>query len=147
MIIWHLVKRSVESLVARPLGEAERRHVAELLLAGELAFFERLAVADQRHAIGVLRRFDVLQPGAPATARRAALLHDIGKVDCGLGTIQRVIATVIGPRTETFRRYHNHERIGIELLESAGSHPETLALLRGMGSPVVVEALRRADNL
>jgi hypothetical protein len=97
--------------------------------------------------MGVLSRFDVLQPGAMVAARRAALLHDIGKIDCGLGTVMRVVATVVGPRTAQFRRYHDHEHLGIEMLVSAGSHPETVALLRGEGNPLVVEALRRADNL
>ena len=33
----------------------------------------------------------------------AALLHDVGKVECGLGTFGRVAATVVGPRTQRFR--------------------------------------------
>lgn len=147
MTAWHLFKRYVESLVARRLDEGERRLVETVLSNAERQLFARLSVADQRHALGVLHRFDRLQPDAPFTARRAALLHDIGKLECGMGTLMRVVATVVGPRTAAFRRYHDHESIGIGLLVSAGSDPETLALLRGDGDPVLVDALLRADAL
>lgn len=147
MMLVHLLRRLRESVTARPLNATERSLVTDVLLSAELALFERLDMIDQRHAMGVLSRFDVLQPGAMVAARRAALLHDIGKIDCGLGTVMRVVATVVGPRTAQFRRYHDHEHLGIEMLVSAGSHPETVALLRGEGNPLMVEALRRADNL
>ena len=73
------------------------------------------------------------------------MLHDVGKVDCGLGTFGRVAATVVGPRTRRFRRYHDHERIGVELLTAAGSTEATLALARWEGPRA--EALRAADDI
>ena len=54
-----------------------------------------------------------------------ALLHDVGKLESGLGTLARVVATIVGPRTARFRRYHDHERIGADLLVAAGSTPVT----------------------
>ena len=106
---WHLVKRFVGSVTAAPLTDVERTEVAAVLLPTEHRLFEQFSVADQRHALHVLRRFDSFAPGAPVFARRAALLHDIGKVDAQLGTLRRVVATVVGPRTPAFRRYHQHE--------------------------------------
>jgi predicted HD phosphohydrolase len=92
-----------------------------------------MAVADRRHAVLVARRFVDRRPSATGAEMVGALLHDIGKIDAGLGTSARVVATVVGSRTDRFRRYHDHERIGAELLEAAGSDPVTVALVRGSG--------------
>ena len=63
----------------------------------------------------------------------AACLHDVGKLDSGLGTFGRVAATIVGPRTARFRRYHDHEAIGARWLEERGSSPATVALVRRTG--------------
>lgn len=144
---WHLVKRFVGALSASPLAAGEWREVRQLLHAAESELFGRLTTADQRHALHVLRRFDSFVPDASPAARRAALLHDIGKVDSPLGTMARVVATIVGPRGEVFRRYHEHESRGIELLVAAGSDTLTVSLLHGDADPVLVEALRRADAI
>lgn len=145
--LWHLVKRLIGSVTATPLRPDEQRDVAAILTASEGHLFSRLAMVDQRHALHVLRRFVSFAPGAPQTAQRAALLHDIGKGDCSLGTFMRVVATVVGPRTKTFRRYHDHEALGRAMLLQAGSDPLTIALLRGDGEVSLVTALRRADAI
>jgi hypothetical protein len=75
------------------------------------------------------------------------LLHDIGKVESPLGTMARVVATILGPRGEAFRRYHAHESRGVELLVAAGSDALTVSLLRGDADPALVAALRRADAI
>jgi len=144
---WHLVKRFVGSVSAAPLQPYEIREVADVLLPAEYALFEKFTVADQRHALHVLRRFDVFAPQAPVSARRAALLHDIGKTASSLGTFGRVAATIVGPRTTAFHTYHEHEMLGVQMLQQAGSDVETTALLRGEGSLELVEALRKADAL
>ena len=55
------------------------------------------------------------RPAADRAEVAGALLHDVGKVEAGLGTFGRVVATVVGPRTERFRTYHDHEAIGARL--------------------------------
>jgi hypothetical protein len=74
-----------------------------------------------------------------------ALLHDAGKVEAGLGTFGRVVATVVGPRTARFRSYHDHEAIGARLADAAGSDPVTVALIEGHG-PAAAD-LSAADDL
>jgi len=74
-----------------------------------------------------------------------ALLHDIGKLESGLGTWMRVAATVVGPHTERFRMYHDHEEIGADMLTTAGSAEVTVDLLRGNGR--ASSALMAADNI
>lgn len=149
---WHLAKRLVGAVVARPLRSAEANEVAEILTPTELQLFGQLTTPDQRHALHVLGRFDAFVAEAshvalPVAARRAALLHDIGKVQAPLGTVMRVVATIFGPRTPAFRRYHEHETIGVAMLEQAGSDPATVMLLRGQGDAQLVAALRRADAI
>jgi len=118
------------------------------LRAGEAALWQRLGNADQRHSIEVARRFSADLSESPRDEMAGALLHDIGKVSVELGTFGRVLATVVGPRTRSFRIYHDHEQIGIELLREAGSAAATLSLLDGTTQRVdALAALRRADNV
>jgi hypothetical protein len=69
----------------------------------------------------------------------AALLHDIGKVEAGLGTYSRALTTaaaVVVGRDRLARgsgrvgRYLRHDTLGAGLLENAGSHPFTVAWAR-----------------
>jgi putative nucleotidyltransferase with HDIG domain len=150
--LWHLTKRLVGAVIAKRLSTVEVNEVAAILAPAELQLFEQLGTADQRHALQVLGRFDAfvandLRVAPPVVARRAALLHDIGKVQAPLGTVMRVVATVVGPRTAAFRRYHEHETVGIAMLEQAGSDPTTVMLLRGQGDTQLVATLRRADAI
>lgn len=145
----HLVRRFTGSLSRREPGPADTVWVGSLLTAAEFALWQRLTAADRRHSILVARRFIGLRPTSSRPESAAALLHDIGKLDAGLGTFARVLATVVGPRTDTFRRYHDHERIGAEMLRTAGSDPVTVALV-GAGSDAPAEtltALRVADDI
>jgi putative nucleotidyltransferase with HDIG domain len=105
-----------------------------------------MSVADRRHSIQVARRFEASGEWSREEVA-GALLHDIGKAECGLGTFGRVVATVVGPRTERFRRYHDHEQIGADMLASAGASPVTVELVRGGGSAPAAQALRAADDI
>lgn len=141
----HLVRRFVGSLSRRPPSAADEGWARGWLADGELALWQQMAVADRRHAVLVARRFVDRRPAATRAEMAGALLHDIGKIDAGLGTLARVVATVVGPRTDRFRRYHDHERIGAELLEAADSDPVTVALVRGSGDAFA--DLRAADDI
>jgi hypothetical protein len=141
----HLVRRFAGSLSRRPPSAADEGWARGWLADGEWALWQQLAVADRRHAVLVARRFVDRRPSATRAEMAGALLHDVGKIDAGLGTLARVVATVVGPRTDRFRRYHDHERIGAELLEAAGSDPVTVALVRGSGDAFA--DLRAADDI
>jgi hypothetical protein len=104
---------------------------------------------DRRHAIEVARRFAVLLP--PSRPEMAgALLHDVGKVDAGLGTFSRVLATLVPERwcRGRYARYHQHEAIGASWCRAAGSDPVTVALVADDGTAprAAREALHEADN-
>ena len=53
--------------------------------------------ADRRHAVGVAREVErSLGAEASRPVLAAALLHDVGKIESGLGVYGRVIATLCG---------------------------------------------------
>lgn len=133
-----------------PLGPP-RRHAgwAEAhLLSSELALWRRMKPADRRHAVAVARRTErALGAEATRPVLAAALLHDVGKLDAGLGVYGRVVATLSGAaigrdpdvirqwtRTRGITRrvglYLSHPRLGGDLLALAGSDPLTEAWAR-----------------
>ena len=141
----HLVRRFAGSLSRREPEPHREAWAQSQLLPGELVLWRLMSPQDRRHSIEVARRYRDVVETATRDEMAAALLHDVGKIDCGLGTFGRVAATVVGPRTPRFRRYHDHECIGVELLSAAGSTEATLALARWEGPRA--EALREADDI
>lgn len=143
--IAHLARRFATSLSRRPPAPAESEWALSRLSPAEGELWQRMTVQDRRHSILVARRFVELSVGPVEDEVAAALLHDVGKLVSGLGTFRRVVATVIGPRTRNFRQYHDHERLGAEMLRVAGSSTATIELVQGRGPAAA--ALRRADDI
>ncbi|MEX0847828.1 MAG: hypothetical protein WD023_08610 [Ilumatobacteraceae bacterium] len=141
----HLARRFVGSLSTVPPSVQDERWAESHLLAHERSMWRTMSNADRRHATQVARRFVDRRPDAPRAEMAGALLHDVGKVACGLGTFGRVAATVVGPRTDRFRRYHDHERIGADALAAGGSDACTVALVRRSGP--AAHALDQADDV
>lgn len=137
----HLVRRFLGSLSPGPLAAADDEWVRATLGPGERALWERMSLADRKHAAGVARLVSRQVGTDDRAVLAAALLHDVGKVDAGLGTFGRVAATVIG-RDRGWRwrdadgvrgrvgRYLHHDAIGASLLEAAGADPLTVAWAR-----------------
>jgi putative nucleotidyltransferase with HDIG domain len=130
----HLARRLAGSLRPGGPSPAEEAWVASVLGPRELALWGRMSGADRRHAVAVAHRVEHLL-GDGSVARpvlAAALLHDVGKVVAGLGTLGRVAATLAAmaggrsfpPRVEQYLR---HDVLGAELLRAAGSDPVTVA--------------------
>lgn len=136
----HLAKRMVWSLRAGPPSDADEAWARSRLLDGERGLWDRMNDLDRHHSIIVARRFLGARPGATRAEVAGALLHDVGKILCELGTFGRVVASVVGPITPTFRTYHDHERLGAELAADVGSDPVTVALIAEPS-----EALEQAD--
>lgn len=139
----HLVGRFFGSFDRRAPRDLDR--VRSVLSEREFDLWTRLPVQDQRHSIAVARRFERLAPEASRAEIAAALLHDVGKSESGLGTWGRVGATLFGPRTERWRSYLRHEEIGLEACRRAGSDPRTLALLVRSDDPTFA-LIDRADD-
>lgn len=144
--MFHLVKRALTSISNRPLSAVDVGKAETILLPAEFSMWQRMQNRDQRHSLDVLNRFDALRRDASRDERAAALLHDVGKCESSLGWWGRVIATIVGGRTASFRDYLNHEAIGITLLNGVSTH-RTLAVLSGEPLDDCVLALRQADNV
>lgn len=140
----HLARRLLSSLSRREPEATDTMWAESYLLEVEVQLWRKLSPPDRRHAIVVGRRFASMGSWS-REEMAAALLHDIGKLESSLGTVARVLATVIGPRTARFRRYHDHEPIGADMLTAAGSSPVTVDLVRGVGSAAA--ALAAADHI
>ena len=144
----HLVKRCAGMLSRRPVSAADDAWAAASLDGAERDLWLRMSTADRRHSIEVARRFTATMDAAGRDEVAAALLHDIGKLDSGLGVTMRVAATIVGPRTDRFRRYHDHERIGAEMLRAAGVGERTWSLVDGSSTDAAARAaLRAADDI
>lgn len=141
----HLARRFVGSLSSAAPPAGDEIWAESHLLVHERAMWRTMANADRRHAIEVAHRFAGARPDATRAEMAGALLHDVGKVACGLGTFGRVVATVVGPRTDRFRTYHDHEEIGAAALEAGGSDGATVALVRRQGPAAA--ALDVADDV
>ena len=127
--VWHLAARFVTSLSPAPPSVGDEVWVDRHLLPGERALWVQLNNQDRRHSAAVARRFAAARPGATRAEIAGAILHDVGKIECGLGTFGRVAATLVGPVNEPFRAYHDHVAIGAEMAAAAGSDPDTVELI------------------
>ena len=164
-MIAHLARRFFGSLSTRPPAARDEAWAREHLVPGESAIWARLSAPDRRHAIGVAR--EVIALVGPAAVTRpvvaAALLHDAGKLDSGLGTFARVGATVwsaargrehAAAGDGRVARYLRHDAIGADALAAAGSDLLTVAWAREHHRPErewtvpldVGRALKAADD-
>jgi hypothetical protein len=134
----HLARRFLGSLSRRPIRPDDDDWARSHLLPGEQALWQRMPEADRKHAAGVGREVARRLGDPPRAVIAAALLHDVGKVEPGLGTPGRVVATLVGRRRglrwegRPGRRgriaaYLRHDQIGAGLLRDAGADPLTVA--------------------
>jgi hypothetical protein len=161
----HLVRRFLGSLKPGGPPPADEAWARDVLLAGERPLWARMSGADRRHAVAVARRTEAAL-GAQATRPvvAAALLHDVGKVESGLGTYGRVMATLSArvagrdmaePWSQTrgmtrkIGLYLRHETLGADLLRLAGSDPETVDLVATWSTPTtdLGRTLKAADDV
>ncbi len=142
----HLLQRFLGSL--RPGGPpaADQAWVEAGLLPSEQALWRRMSGPDRRHAVAVAREVErALGHEATRPVLAAALLHDVGKIESGLRTYGRVVATLSASvagheMAEAWRRrrgfvrrvglYLHHPELGGDLLALAGSDPFTVAWTR-----------------
>lgn len=166
----HLARRFFVSL--RPGGpkKADDEWARAQLLPAESALWARMSNPDRRHAVGVAREVErALGHEATRPVLAAALLHDVGKIESGLRTYGRVVATLCGMivgrdhardwmRSRGFTRkvglYLLHPDLGGDLLGMAGSDPLTETWTREHHKPqdqwtidpVVAHVLKDCDD-
>ncbi len=147
----HLSRRFLGSLWPGGPTAGGEAFAASVLQPNELALWRRMSGPDRRHSVAVARRVD-----DGSAVRAAALLHDVGKIEAGLGTFGRVAATIIGPGRARGRMaaYLRHDAIGARLLAQAGARPLLVAWAgehhlpaeRWTVPPEIGAALKAADD-
>jgi hypothetical protein len=171
----HLVRRFFRALWPGPPRGRDVEWVEGILEPGELSLWRELPKHDRRYSIRVARGVEARLAGTEYRGQRrwlaVALLHDVGKLDAGLGVVGRSVATVMGATAgdarvdrwasgSGFRRrvgwYLRHEERGAERIRAAGGRGEAArwALAHHhrdrwstSGVPLrVAEALEAADN-
>ena len=146
MRLVHLSRRFFGSL--RPGGPSpeDDAWARSQMRPGERDLWDLMSNQDRRHAVGVARRVErALGNEASRPILAAALLHDVGKIDAGLGTYGRVLATISGSiagvptaaqwtESRGFTRkvglYLRHPEIGADRLALAGSDELTVTWTR-----------------
>ena len=135
------------SLVPSQVQQIERQWVQSVLSPSEFDVWNNMMVQDRRHSVLVGRRFVKHRPTAMQSEIAGALMHDVGKSVARLGTFARVLATLVGPRTNRFRQYHDHEQIGATMLRSIGSDELTISMVEGSCVGELRQALNKADDI
>jgi hypothetical protein len=171
----HLVRRFFRALWPGPPGSDAAVWVEQILTPSELALWRQLPNHDRRYSIGVARRVEHTLVGTEYAGDprwlAAALLHDTGKLDSGLGVVGRSLATIAAAlagrsRVDQWRSasgwrgrvatYVQHDELGARRIRDAGGRPEAAEWAwahhhadrrAASGIPeVVAEALRAADD-
>ena len=135
----------------------EDRALVELVLVtpAQRALFDRMSVADQHHAVDMLRSLRAEGYDHPALMQ-AALLHDVAKSEAGITVFHRVAVVLLQAfrpawltwlvrdpeRTpdnfwrRPFVRYVQHPTIGACWAEEAECLPMAVSLIRRHHAPV-----------
>lgn len=171
----HLVRRFFGALWPGRPAAADLVWAAEILSSAEWTLFLRMPNHDQRHAIGVARGVQSRLTGTDYEDDprwlRAALLHDVGKLDSRLGVYGRVVATLSGAvgghdmayewskRGGFTRRvglYLRHPELGGDRIEIIEGEPVAAVWARAHHEPSswagldipepVIDALDASDN-
>jgi hypothetical protein len=154
------VGRVVSFLFARVSVE-ERAELATLLTPAQVALFESMPRADQRHGLDVAASLRRAGFGADDDLIVAGLLHDAGKgptvrlwhrVAWSLGQrygrrIVDAAARMPGARP-VFERLDRHAQLSAELARDAGATARTVTLIAEQADPTdpVAHVLRLADD-
>lgn len=171
----HLARRFFRALWPGPPRAQDVAWVEDILEPNELALWRALPKHDRRYTIRVAQHVEARLGGTEYTRQSrwlaAALLHDVGKLDAGLGVFGRSAATVIGAAAGSerldrwadgtgFRRrvawYRRHDERGAARIRAAGGRAEAAQWAwahhhrdrwPASGIPVIVAAaLEAADN-
>ena len=171
----HLARRFVGALRPGGPSASDEAWVQGVLSEPEYALWAKMANHDRRHSVAVARRVEQTLAAPPEAGDdrwlAAALLHDVGKLDSGLGVFARVGATLAGgaaghdaadgwsTRRGLTRRvglYLRHPELGAtrirlvggrdEAARWAGAHHRVDAVTASGLPPVVADALLAADD-
>lgn len=145
MRVGYRARQLWRTVTARALQPDEIAEIQAALSAEEYRLFLRYDMTDQQHCYRVLRSLRD-KGAADADLLAAALLHDIGKTEVALSSVDRIVGTIAerGWRGSLERWGHEapegwrrpfsvrvqHADWGAQLAERAGSRPRVVCLIR-----------------
>ena len=157
---WRTKVRQFMTHVGARVDHAERDRLAGWLSPAQLAVFDAMHVADQRHGLDVVRSLRE-QGVTEDEVLLAGLLHDAGKGDTGLwprvawslgeawGPWVWRLASIVPGMGTALDRLRDHADTSAGLAARAGCTPRTVDLIRHQDSPHDAEfgeLLRLADE-
>ncbi|SDF31277.1 HDOD domain-containing protein [Sporomusa acidovorans] len=170
------VKQVVAALTAK-VNRPDRRFVEKHLNEAQAAFFWRMNLPDQRHALNVAytaRKLATVQETINQELLiKCALLHDVGKIKGDVSTADKIITVILdkfvpawakswgrmgrGGKIDNLRHavyiYYNHAARGAAMLKAAGLPEQLIEIVArhheapAEGEPPELTLLRIADNL
>ena len=133
----HLAGRFARSFRPPPVTAEDEAWARARLRPEELALWSAQAPVDRAHSLAVARAVvrGTSTEGVPAWVGPAALLHDVGKADAGLGSVGRAVATVVelaglGRAPGRLGRYLHYPEVGADRLAAVGAAPLVVAWAR-----------------
>jgi len=171
----HLARRFFGALWPGRPDATDVAWVATVLNEQELAVWSRMPNHDRRHSIHVARDVESMLANTEYAGddrwAEAALLHDVGKLDSGLGVFGRVLATLAGAAaghdmaepwshqrgiTRRFGLYLRHPELGASRIRMCNGTREAALWAETHQDPdrwsttgfpqVVIDALVAADD-
>lgn len=157
---WAAKVRQFRSHVRARVAADERAGLIDWLAPPQLALFDSMHVADQRHGLDVVRTLRA-DGGTDDEVLLAGLLHDAGKGPTGVlprvafslgqayGSWVWRLAGIVPGRGAALRRLHDHAESSAALAAAAGCSTRTVELIRHQEAPVdpvAGRALQLADE-
>jgi putative nucleotidyltransferase with HDIG domain len=133
---------------SRPPGPRDLAEIRRVLPPALAALFERQTLAEQAHALRVMRRAASGTEAGRLELLQAALLHDVGKTRAPLSLPERVGVVLAGrfwpgliarSGWRPFVTARCHAEWGAELCAEAGAPPLTVELVRRHQAPAAPE--------
>lgn len=145
MRVGYRARQLWRNVTARELLPEELEVIGKTLSGPEFALFLRYEITDQRHCYGVMRTLQEAGHDSPELLA-AALLHDVGKTEVALSSVDRIVGTIAEKswRGSLERWGHDlpmgwrrpfsvrvqHAEWGAQLAERAGSDARVVCLIR-----------------
>jgi hypothetical protein len=157
---WRTKIRQTLAHVRASVAPSERDALVAWLTPAQLALFDAMHVADQRHGLDVVASLRADGADDPQVLL-AGLLHDAGKGRTSIAP--RIVyalgdaygpwvwraASVLPPLRRALRRLQDHAATSAEMAAAAGCPPRTVELIRHQEAPIDLLAgvqLKLADD-
>lgn len=145
MRVSYRVRQLWRAVTAKELSPSERAEIQAALSPAEYQLFLSYEMTDQRHCYGVMTTLREHEAGDPDLLA-AALLHDIGKTQVTLSSVDRIVGTLAERSWQgsldrwghdapqgwhrPFAVRAQHAEWGAALAEGVGSRPRVVELIR-----------------